>query len=484
MSAPYKVGLVGECSKRVSTSSAVDRLMGFVSEQRRRPLTGNFERFEEELHAQMMEVERELLGAELAKGDVDSDAIIIEGTTWRRVLRSTQTYQTAAGPVPVERTLYKDRTDKNGVSMAPLDLRVGIIDDRWTPLAAKQATWVVSQMTPQLGEELFERMGNMSPSKSSLDRLPKEMSSRWEDDREAFEEALREAIDIPAGTKTIAVSIDGVLAPMKDADPVATRERAAREGKLTKGPAGYREVGCATLSFCDREGKMLSAIRMARMPESKKVTLKKSLLAELLTILQQRPDLRLSKVADGAEDNWTFLHDEVPEGPEVVDFYHAVEHLSAALAAAYGDGSLQTQRRLNDLRHVLREERDGATKVINALTHLRKHHPRSKCIATELGYFRKNRHRMRYAELAAEGFPIGSGVVEAACKTLVAQRLKCSGMRWGLEGGQAILTVRGWTQSGRFDKAWALLAATYQMQVITLDNVVDIRAAMKGKTSR
>jgi hypothetical protein len=475
MDRPFKLHVVGSSAAQTSTPSAIDRLMAFVKERRDKPLTNNFAQFERDVHARMMEVERDLVGEELAKADIDRESLLIEGVLYRRVLRSTQTYETAAGPVEVERTLYKDRTDPEMPSMAVMDARLGIIDRRWTPLAAEQAVWIVSQMTPQLAEEAFARMGNMTPSKSSLDRLPKSMSARWESDREAFEAKLREAIEVPEGATTVAVSLDGVLAPMKDTDPVATRCLAAREGKLPKGPAGYREVGCATLSFCDAEGKMLSAIRMARMPEANKATLKKSLLAELMVVLRRRPSLRIAKVADGAKDNWTYLHGEVPEGPEVVDFYHAAEHLSAALGAAYGDGSVQTQRRFNDLRHVLRHDPEGVDKVISALGHLRRKHPQSKRIATELEYFRNNRHRMRYEELASQGIPIGSGLVEAACKTLVAQRLKCSGMRWGQEGGQAILTVRGWTQSERFDEAWALLAATYAMQVTTFDNVVDIR---------
>lgn len=458
-------------------------MVSFVTERRRQPLSKDFEEFERDLHARVMEVERETLAEELAKADIDEDVVVIEGLTCRRVLRCAQTYQTAAGPVKVERTLYKDRTDPQAISMVPLDARVGVIAGRWTPLAAKQATWVVSQMTPQSAEELFARVGNMTPSKSSLDRLPKAVGDRWESDREAFEETLREALEVPEGTVTVAVSLDGVLAPMKDTDPVATRSRAAEQGKLSKGPAGYREVGCATLSFCDAKGEMLSAIRMARMPEAHKATLKRSLLAELMVVLKHRPDLRIAKVADGAKDNWTYLHDEVPEGPEVVDFYHAAEHLNGALAVAYGDGTTQTQRRFNDLRHVLRHEVRGVERVIGALVRLRGKHPSSKRIATELGYFRNNRARMRYAELVKQGIPIGSGVVEAACKTLVTQRLKCSGMRWGLEGGQAILTVRGWTQSDRFDAAWAMLAATYKMHVTAFDNVIDIQRPPHRKTS-
>ena len=72
---------------------------------------------------------------------------------------------------------------------------------------------------------------------------------------------------------------------------------------------------------------------------------------------------------------------------------------------------------------------------------------------------------MRYAALRAQNLPIGSGVVEAACKTLVSQRLKRSGMRWRHTGGQAILTFRALCQSERFERAWPLLVRTYQRDV-------------------
>ena len=112
--------------------------------------------------------------------------------------------------------------------------------------------------------------------------------------------------------------------------------------------------------------------------------------------------------------------------------------------------------------------------MIAALARLQRQHPRLTKVAKVLAYFRKNKHRMRYAEWKRDGLMIGSGVVEAACKTLVAQRLKLSGMRWGTHGAQAILTMRGWDQSERFDEAWALVAATYQREVHVLANVVDI----------
>lgn len=91
---------------------------------------------------------------------------------------------------------------------------------------------------------------------------------------------------------------------------------------------------------------------------------------------------------------------------------------------------------------------------------------------------------MRYAESKRKGFMIGSGVAEAACKTLVAQRLKLSGMRRGTHGAQAILTMRGWDQSERFDEAWSLVAATYHCEVHVLANVVDITPESPRKQRR
>jgi hypothetical protein len=454
-------------------ASALDKLVGLVQSSKDKPfIPGDFERFGRELSERLREVGREALKEELRKADVDSDSVLIDGIAHRRVLRGTETYLTTWGPVKVERTLYKDRTDPDAKAVAALEARLGVLGGFWLPDAAKQATWVVSQMTPGLSEELFARVGTMQPSKSSLDRLPKEIHDRWEEDRVAFEAELRTVTEIPEETKSVAVSIDGVLAPMKEGGAAETRARAAEEGRMTRGPAGYREVGCATISFCDEDGEMISAIRMARMPEPNKKTLKASILAELGAVLAQRPDLPVVKIADAAHDNWSFLGTQIPGGAEIIDFFHAAEHLGQAVAAAYGDGTREARLRFQELREVLLEDCGGVEQVIRSLAYLRSKHPRKKRIVEVLGYFRKHRKRMRYFEHREFGLPIGSGPVEAACKTLVAQRMKQSGMRWGMVGGQSVLTVRGWTQSERFDRAWALLAATYQLQVTVIDNVI------------
>lgn len=454
-----------------STSQRLQRLDVALRKLSERGLVGeDFEGFEREVHALFVAAEREVLVGELEGLDVDLPYVSIAGCRHHRVLRSSETYTSAVGPVTVMRTLYRAR---KGKSVVPLELRAGLVEGHWTPLAARQASFLVAQLTPQECEDTLRELGNMCPSKSSLDRLPKRLSARWEAGREEFDSALREAYSVPEAAATMGVSLDGVMVPMKDGAREAKRAQACAAGQPTKGPAGYQEASCATLSFYDRDGERLDTVRLARMPEAKKATLKSILSAEVSAALAQRPDLTVVKIADGAKDNWTYLAKLVPDGEERVDFYHAVEQLKAAFDAAYGETSAKGRAQFKKNRHVLLEDVDGVEKVIRALVHLRSRHPRRKRIGEVLGYFRRSRHRMDYAAAALCGLPIGSGVVEAACKTLVTQRLKRSGMRWRHPGGQAILTLRGLVQSHRFEQAWSLLSATYRADVSLPDNVAE-----------
>ena len=133
--------------------------------------------------------------------------------------------------------------------------------------------------------------------------------------------------------------------------------------------------------------------------------------------------------------------------------------------AILAKGTPTYQERLETLSEVLRDAPEGVDTVMGALCRLRMRSPRRQAIHKALASFREPRHRMRSGDLRAQNLPIGSGVVEAACKTLVSQRLKRSGMRWRTAGGQAILTLRALCQSERFERAWPLLSAMYKRSV-------------------
>ena len=143
---------------------------------------------------------------------------------------------------------------------------------------------------------------------------------------------------------------------------------------------------------------------------------------------------------------------------ELIDFYHAAEQLKAATDKAYGERVDRGRTQYEKYRHVLRHEQGDVEREIAGCGISTASTDGGRGIKEVLGYFRRNRQRMDYAGAAARGLPIGSGVVEAACKTLVTERMKRSGRRLREAGGQAILTVRGWAQSDRFAAAWSLLS--------------------------
>jgi hypothetical protein len=120
---------------------------------------------------------------------------------------------------------------------------------------------------------------------------------------------------------------------------------------------------------------------------------------------------------------------------------------------------------------MLRDQPGGADEVMAALSRLarklggKRNKQRRKRLNTALTDFKHHRDRMDYAASQVRGLPMGSGVVEAACKTLATQRLKRSGMSWR-DGKLAMLTMRSLQQSHRWAAAWALLSAHFRVEVI------------------
>jgi hypothetical protein len=436
-----------------------------------------FEAFEVQLGHAMRNVENDLKAIDLARYDIDADAVIVGGKEWRKCLADqSKTYLSASGPVTVSRTLY--RPIDGGKSLCPLELRTGIIAGLYTPVLARQVSYMMGHMTSDETSGLFVELGLSGPSSSSCDRLPKVLSCVWEEHREVWEDALRQQEFVPAEASVVAVSLDGVMVPDKDGqrDAKAKRELAKEQGvpKQLSGPAGYREVGCGTVTLYDEEANRLDTVRYGRAPEYKKKTLTEELDAELASILAVRPDLELVALADGAEENWRYFDRPVyTKATKIVDHGHASQHLKAAMGAYYGDKSVAGRAEYERLRIILRDQPGGVDQVITELSGLvrkmggKRLKRRRKLLGAELTYFKNQRDRMAYADYQARGLPIGSGVVEAACKTLATQRLKRSGMSWR-DGKQAILTIRSLQQSNRWTAAWALLSGHFRVDVIAV----------------
>lgn len=410
--------------------------------------------FERALREHTLSVERAVHVRDFERADVDATGIVVDGDRYvRRKGMTVGRYMTLAGLISVTRATYRQRGGHGGKTLAAVDLRLGLIDGHWTPLAAKAATTFMASCPSVESASLLQAAGTMTPSPSHLDRVAKLVGERWEGNRVEFEAEVRRA-EVPelptfGEVRQIVLSLDGIMVPMKDAP------RIPGLGRRDQGPKGHKEASCATVALHGLNGERLRTVRFGRMPEAHKSTLHMQLKDELAHLRNQYPDAEVIAVADGAHENWRIVREIAKDLDckitERLDYFHAAQHLIDGLKAGHAnDDEIEGwQTRL--------KEQDGVIEPLIEELSLRAMEIRTPAVEQCLNYFLRNSGRVDYAEAARSRQPIGSGVQEAACKTLVAQRMKRSGMSWRTPGGQAILNLRGLAQSGRLDHAWNVL---------------------------
>ncbi|MBI2565693.1 MAG: hypothetical protein HYV63_01495, partial [Candidatus Schekmanbacteria bacterium] len=357
----------------------------------------------------------EMTAALLARLDLRANGVIVGEKAYRRRREDGATeIMSTFGPTAITYALYEERGGHGGKTIAPLLMRLGLVDDFWTPRAAEVGALFVQATTPAESHRLLAAASGMTASPSSLDRLPKSIGEVVEKDHEDLEGSIRaaETLPTPSCVAIIAVSLDGVMVPLKDAKPQSV------SGGGSEHAQGYREAGCGTISLYDKKGDRLHTIRLARMPEARKVTLHAQLQAELAAIRQRYPQALVVALADGAEENWRILREmsaklgiELVE--EIIDFFHAMEHVSEALRA-YAPSERIAKANIDWWHDALLEDPEGVNKVIRALRYRLEHsHGETRRIIKEhLTYVENHRHQMRYATYRARHLPIGSGVQE------------------------------------------------------------------------
>ncbi len=163
-------------------------------------------------------------------------------------------------------------------------------------------------------------------------------------------------------------------------------------------------------------------------------------------------------LGDGAPWIWNLAAEHFPGAIEIVDLYHAREHLTDIAKVIYGSGSSEAkpwaEARIAEL------DTGHVEAILTAMTHLQSPNEAVKDeVRRAIGYFQTNAARMRYSQFRAQGLFVGSGVIEAGCKTIAGRRLKQSGMRWTVKGANAILALRCCELSGRTEQYWEHRAA-------------------------
>jgi hypothetical protein len=357
--------------------------------------------------------------------------------------------QGVVGDYTLERPYFVcDRCHQGG---APLDERLGLGRGSLSPGLSRVAARLGLEDAFGEGVDVLADTVGVEVAKEGMRRITEGIGAVAEAEQQALIAAARHGeippLDADAEHPTVlAVEVDGIMVHTDDAwheakvgtvaplGPELERDPDTERDRLAWGRASYC-VGIEEAETFWFRTYIEACRRGLGTPELQTVVV----------------------LADGAEWIWKaaarFLSIEEVEVVEIIDYYHATEHLWQVAHVAFGAGTPRAQAWVQPLKRRLLEE--GAQPVITALQALVDTEP----VAAEeggkaLGYFTTNAERMDYPAFVARQFPIGSGAVESAGKLLVGEREKGAGMRWTKAGAQAVATLRALHRSGRWNAFW------------------------------
>lgn len=322
-------------------------------------------------------------------------------------------------------------------------------EHHWSESVAKYAVWLSGLVTFDQAATILNTIGEMPISRSSLWRRVAVWGAQghaWEATQRVASAAAptREELNqsAPLDGQDVGVAMDGGM--------VHIREEGWKELK----------VGCvfAIRQQPTRDNHTSEIVELAHAVANTYVahlggpTVFGDLLwaeARRRRWMQARDTIVLG---DGATWIWNLAADKFFTSRQIVDWYHAKLHLTQAANALHGEGTAAARRWRHDQETPLLQ--GHAERLARTLRQLaQKHSSGAEALRREAGYFQDNHRRMQYLETREEGFPIGSGMVESACKQFRA-RLAGSGMRWSRAGLERLLPIRAAIMGQRFDELW------------------------------
>lgn len=397
-------------------------------------ISGSMLGAEEAILSSLNEAGSMATGEALKRFDTDGSQIVIGGIKWFSKGRLPKTYQTPYGEVEVERYVYQRSV--GGETFCPLerDARVVVTS---TPRFAKIATHKMANgASTSVQRDLAENHGR-AVSRCYLQDLADAVGSVVAAKEEIWE---YETPKLDKPIKSVAISMDGTCMLLCE--------------------GSYREAMTGTISLYDKMGERQHTIYLGATPEYGKATFQERMTREIAHIKRLYPKATYVGIADGAKTNWDFLKSHV--SIQVLDFYHATQYLANVAPAAAPNSEAERIQWLDDHCHDLKHKHGAAARLLKEMEAMRTK-PLTKVLRKNLEsaitYFRNHKHQMRYARYREESLPIGSGVTEAACKTLIKQRLCCSGMKWVERGARIVLSLRALVLTPqRWDQFWGKIS--------------------------
>jgi hypothetical protein len=360
---------------------------------------------------------------------------------------------TVLAPVEVERAYYHCEACRKG--WAPKDNDLDIVGTVFSPGVRRMMGQVGGKEAFDEGRKDLEVLAGVLVTTKSVERVSESVGEQIEQQNQREQEQIMSGKVIPfVGKAKIAklyVAIDG------SGVPVVARETEGRKGKDESGKAKTREakLGCVfTQTRVDGKGypvrdddstTYVGAIETAECFGNR-------IYAEAVRRGIKRADKAII-LGDGAKWIWGIAEEHFPGAIEIVDLYHAREHLVKVAKLVYGAKGKEFQEWVSSRRDEL--DKGDVEAVIAAMSQLQPGDKEAREeVRKEIEYFRGNAKRMRYGSFRSQGLFVGSGVVEAGCKTIFGQRLKLSGMHWTVRGANAIIALRCLQLSGGWEEFW------------------------------
>jgi hypothetical protein len=360
---------------------------------------------------------------------------------------------TALGPVRFQRSYYVCPRCHQGQS--PRDRELDVEGVSCSPGVRRMLAVVGSESSFDQGREQLELLAGIEVTAKAVERHAEVVGADIEACQQS-EIGYAKQLELPVvcgpAVPLLYIEMDGT------GIPVVKAETEGRAGKVDGQPAHTREVklGCVfTQTTTDPEGRPVrdedSTSYVAAIETAEAFGLR------LYTEAWRRGWSRAQRkvvIGDGAIWIWNLADQHFPSAVQIVDLYHARQHLWDLSAKLFPNDSKGLKRwiarcldrleqgKIEALVKILRDAPPGTDEL-------------AKTIANEAEYFERNAERMRYPVFRAQGLFVGSGVIEAGCKVVVGARLKCSGMFWTVRGANAIIALRCFRISRRFEDYWA-----------------------------
>ena len=361
--------------------------------------------------------------------------------------RHSKTFESVLGPLQLERAYYHCEQCHSG--FCPRDQALRLESFSLTPGVLRMTASAAALVSFEESSRLLQELAAVEVSAKQVERAAETLGEEIAVDEHQTVAKMGEV------APTMYLGMDGTGVPMR------SQEVADRAGKQADGPAKTREAKLVTIWTAesrDAEGKPVrdpGSVSYSAAIESAATLDTSPELSDFAARVQREASRRgfseaprQAVLGDGSTWIWNTTTELFPRATQILDRFHAKEHLSQAGKVIYGDSPEAKQW----IRARYDELDEGHLKsLVHALrSHAAQYQEARQCIQ----YIWKNRRRMRYPKFHKQGFCTSTGVVEAGCKIVIGTRLKRAGMHWSVKGANAIIALRCSKLSGRFEDFW------------------------------